>query len=302
VPDCYLCPGAQRAGGERNPDYQGVHVFTNDFPALLPDSDAPAAGASPSPLLRAEPARGTCRVICFSPHHGRTLPLLTPSAARGVVEAWVGQDRELGERFQWVQIFENRGEAMGCSNPHPHGQVWALDAIPTEVATEERTQAAYLASHGAAMLDDYCALELRDRERVVACNRDWVAVVPFAAAWPFELMLLPRHPFQRLRELPTDAQASLAVLLQEILTCYDNLFETPFPYSMGWHGAPGNRRAPHWRLHAHLYPPLLRSATVRKFMVGFEMLGEPQRDLTPEQAAGRLRQVAGRHYGLRGAA
>lgn len=294
-PTCYLCPGNARVGGARNPDYRGVHVFANDFPALLPDG---GGGRSEDPLFAAEETRGTSRVICFSPDHARTLPLLAREELRALVDCWAAQSEELGRTHASVQIFENKGAMMGCSNPHPHGQVWASAHVPQEIATEDAAQAAYLERHGTAMLLDVAAREAARGERVVESNPHWLAIVPFWAAWPFETLLLPRFAVQRLPQLPGEARDSLAAILKALTTRYDNLFATSFPYSMGWHGAPFTEGPQdHWQLHAHFYPPLLRSARVRKFMVGYEMLAEPQRDLTPERAADLLRSVSGLvHY------
>ncbi|MEE4350145.1 MAG: UDP-glucose--hexose-1-phosphate uridylyltransferase [Pacificimonas sp.] len=289
---CYLCPGNLRAGGVQNPDYTGVFVFENDFSAL--SSGGNHAPLSSSPLFQNVPARGTCRVICFSPDHSRTLPELSAPQRRAVVDTWADQTLDLGQRHAWVQLFENKGEMMGCSNPHPHGQVWATDYLPNEAVREDRTQAAYLAQHGTNMLLDVAAAEAASGERVVASTADWLAVVPYWAAWPFETLLLPRFALQRLPDMTPGQRDGLAAILGELTARYDNLFGTRFPYSMGWHQAPfGDRETQHWQVHAHFYPPLLRSATVRKFMVGYEMLAEPQRDLTPEQAAERLRAVPG---------
>ena len=287
-PACYLCPGNARVGGEVNPSYQGVHVFDNDFPALADEH----GGTDDDPLFRAEASAGVCRVICFSPDHGRSLPLLTPDEMRAVIDTWAAQTAELGARFANVQVFENKGAMMGCSNPHPHGQVWATAHLPQESATEDERQRAYMGEHCRPLLLDVAEREA-DSERVVEANTDWLAIVPFWAAWPFETLLLPRFAVQRLPQLTDGQRTSLAAILTALTTRYDNLFQTSFPYSMGWHGAPFTEGAhDHWQLHAHFYPPLLRSAEVRKFMVGYEMLAEPQRDLTPERAAGMLRSVS----------
>ncbi|MBN8488300.1 MAG: UDP-glucose--hexose-1-phosphate uridylyltransferase [Burkholderiales bacterium] len=293
-PSCYLCAGNTRVTGERNPDYRGPFVFTNDFAALM--ADAPDAPEAADPLFSTQVARGTSRVICFSPDHGRTLPELSPAEVRAVVDTWCAQSAELGQRWRWVQVFENKGAAMGCSNPHPHGQVWACDFLPNEAATEDREQRAHHATHGRPLLLDV-ALREADGERVVVSNAHWLAIVPYWATWPFETLLLPRFAVQRLPELSDAQRDDLAAALRELTARYDNLFGCSFPYSMGWHGAPfdaGDHA--HWQLHSHFYPPLLRSATVRKFMVGFEMLAEAQRDLTPEQAAARLRALPANHY------
>ena len=289
-PACYLCPGNDRIGGVTNPDYTETYVFSNDFPALLPD--APAPPETTDPLFAIQAARGTSRVICFSPDHGATLPRLTPAAMRGVVDAWCAQTAELGRDHIWVQIFENKGAMMGCSNPHPHGQVWAVDYLPDEIAREDVRQRAYFAQHKRAMLLDVAERELDAATRVVVNNADWVAVVPFWASWPFETLLLPRFSIARMPDLTPGQRNTLGNIIQSLTRTYDNLFNTSFPYSMGWHAAPfDDRSTDGWQLHAHFYPPLLRSASVRKFMVGYEMLAEAQRDMTPEQAAARLRAV-----------
>jgi UDPglucose--hexose-1-phosphate uridylyltransferase len=288
-PDCYLCPGNERAGGARNPRYQETFVFRNDFAALLPET--PPHAADEDTLLRSESVRGECRVICFSPRHDLTLARMSDRERLRVVRMWAEQVAELGRRWRWVQVFENRGEQMGASNPHPHGQIWALDRLPIEVAREDACQREYLAERGRPLLLSYAERERDLGERVVIVEGDWLAVVPYWAVWPFETLLLPLFPVTRLDLLNEKQQDSLARILGRLLARYDNLFATSFPYSMGWHGAPFEPDRPpaaHWQLHAHFYPPLLRSATVRKFMVGFELLAEAQRDLTPEQAAARL--------------
>jgi len=307
-PGCYLCPGNERAGGVRNPAYDSTFVFTNDFSALLPgEADEPL---EEHPLLGTQAVQGTCRVICFSPRHDLTLPEMEAADIQRVVAVWIEQMTELSQTYQWVQIFENKGAIMGCSNPHPHGQIWASgspgSSLPNEPAKEDDQQRAYFAQHGRALLMDYLALELERDERLVVENEYWVALTPYWAIWPFEILLLPRRAVKRLPELTRDEQEALARILKSLLTRYDNLFETSFPYSMGWHGAPGwagleqgSLDNAGWQLHAHFYPPLLRSATVKKFMVGYEMLAEAQRDLTPEQAAERLRGLSDVHYKAR---
>jgi len=292
-PTCYLCPGNARITGEFNPDYDGTFVFGNDFAALTPDAPAPEGH---DPLFQAEQARGTSRVICFSPDHSKTLPELEPAAIRAIIDTWCRESEELGQSHANVQIFENKGAMMGCSNPHPHGQIWASSYVPSEVAGEEVTQRAWLAKHGAAMLDQVAEREAGG-PRVVVESALWLAIVPYWASWPFETLLLPRFAVARMPELDEAARDDLAGVLRELTARYDNLFACSFPYSMGWHGAPfGQEETGHWRLHAHFYPPLLRSASVRKFMVGYEMMAEAQRDLTPEQAAERLRGVSGKHF------
>ena len=283
-PTCYLCPGNERVGGERNPAYESTFVFTNDFAALRPD--APAASIEDG-LLRAVSESGTCRVFCFSPRHDLSLSRMSPAQARTVVDLWASQTASLGEKYKWVQVFENRGAAMGASNPHPHGQIWAGDALPREGEREDATQRRHFEATGRSLLLDYAAQEMGG-PRVVAADDEWLVVVPFWAAWPFETLVIPRRPVGRLQDLDEAARQSLSERIVGLLRGYDGLFEEPFPYSMGWHQAPfdGIDR-PYWQLHAHFYPPLLR-ASVRKFMVGYELLAEPQRDITAESAAERL--------------
>ena len=289
-PDCYLCPGNVRANGERNPAYDSTFAFTNDFAALQPDVAPLTFGDSQ--LFRAMPAAGACRVVCFSPRHDLDLGSMSVEGIRGVVDLWAAECAELGEKWSWVQVFENRGEAMGSSNPHPHGQIWATDIVPDLPAREDVNQRGYLAHRGRALLAD-----VADREangpRVVRPSDHWVVIVPFWATWPFETLVIARDPVARMPDLVDDQRDDLATVLRDLVSRYDRLFDTPFPYSMGWHGAPFDPSADTnaWRLHAHIYPPLLRSATVRKFMVGYELLAEPQRDLTPEEAAERLRSL-----------
>jgi UDPglucose--hexose-1-phosphate uridylyltransferase len=294
-PSCYLCAGNTRVNGERNPDYRGTFVFTNDFAALM--QEAPPAPESGDALFRVMDAHGTSRVICFSPNHAKTLPELSPAAIGEVIDTWCEQTEALGQRWRWVQVFENKGAMMGCSNPHPHGQIWATSFMPNEPAAEDPHQRDYHATQGRPMLLDVAEREAAAQERVVVRTDHWLAIVPYWATWPFETLLLPRFAVQRLPQLNAEQRADLAHALKALTSRYDNLFNCSFPYSMGWHGAPfdGRDTAP-WQLHAHFYPPLLRSATVRKFMVGFEMLAEAQRDLTPEQAAERLRAVSDVHY------
>jgi UDPglucose--hexose-1-phosphate uridylyltransferase len=293
-PKCYLCPGNERAGGTKNPAYDSTYVFTNDFAAITAELEPFSKSEG---LLRAHSVSGTCRVICFSPRHDWTLPEMPLEAILKVVELWAEQAEELGRTFRWVQIFENKGEIMGCSNPHPHGQIWASDFIPNEPAKEERQQLDYYRSKRSALLFDYLKLELDEDARIVLQNQDWVALVPYWATWPYEILLLPRRQIARLPELLPSERTSLAEILKLLLIRYDNLFEVSFPYSMGWHGAPYRvDEFDHWQLHAHFYPPLLRSATIKKFMVGYEMLGEAQRDLTPEQAAKTLREQSEIHF------
>ena len=292
---CYLCPGNQRMGADVNPQYDSTFVFTNDFSALLPDT--PECDPATDELLRTEPTRGECRVICFSPRHDQTLAEMSAPEIRQVVDTWVAQFAELSKRHRWVQVFENKGAVMGCSNPHPHGQIWAGNFLPNEAAVEDREQKHYRQRKGSPLLLDYARREVANQVRVVESNAHWVVVVPFWAVWPYEVLLLPLRHVQQLTDLTDAERTSLAEILRAFLIRYDNLFETSFPYSMGWHGAPNDTGDnSYWQLHAHFYPPLLRSATVKKFMVGYAMLAEAQRDLTAEQAAQRLRELPAVHY------
>jgi UDPglucose--hexose-1-phosphate uridylyltransferase len=292
-PDCYLCPGNPRAGGARNPDYRGVFVFDNDFPALL--DDAPRRSEEGPAWKVGREERGICRVICYSPRHDLTLGELDRAGVRGVVDAWVEQSRELISRpaIGHVQIFENRGEAMGCSNPHPHGQIWAGGEVPNEPAKEDLRQAEYKNEHGKCLLCEVLAYEMECAERVVCQNGAWLVAVPFWAAWPFETLVVPKRHAAGLAALSEEEKDLLVDIWRRLLGSYDRLFSTVMPFSFGWHQVPKmSADLDAWHLHAHFYPPLLRSAAVRKFMVGYEMLGEPQRDITPEQAAEHLCHVA----------
>jgi len=291
-PGCYLCPGNKRAGNATNPDYTGTFVFDNDFPALTAADTGIASSLHDGPLLRSEGVSGLCRVVCFSPRHDLTLAQMSPAEITGVIDTFADETAALGRRYAWVQAFENKGEIMGCSNPHPHGQIWASDALPNEAAAEDRNQREHMAAHGTSLLVEYARHERDRRVRVVHETPGWLAVVPYWAVWPFETLILPRAPVARLPDLTADARRELGELLSTVLRAYDRLFDVSFPYSMGWHGAPfDSNKRDHWQLHAHIYPPLLRSATVKKFMVGYVLLAEPQRDLTPEAAAEQLREV-----------
>jgi UDPglucose--hexose-1-phosphate uridylyltransferase len=296
-PNCYLCPRSTRAGGVVNPDYRSTYVFDNDYPALLPTT--PPADRGVGDLLVARAETGICRVVCFSPRHDLTLARMEHHALRGVIDVWVEETRTLGAEagINYVQIFENRGAAMGASNPHPHGQIWATATVPNEPARELDAFRTHRAAHGTCLLCDYLAVELSRAERLVCENDAVVALVPFWAVWPFETLVLPRRHLAGLEDLSPAERDALADMLKRLTTRYDNLFESAFPYSMGFHPRPSDGEAhDQWHLHAHFYPPLLRSATVRKFMVGFEMLGSPQRDMTPEDAAARLRAASEDHY------
>ena len=291
-PNCYLCPGNARANGARNPDYRGVFVFDNDFPALTLAPSTPDVDIDGLLVARAEP--GCCRVLCFSERHDLALPRMAVPDIVRVVESWREESARLGalDGVDYVQIFENRGALMGASNPHPHCQIWATHSLPNEIVNETRAQEQYLARKTSCLLCDYLALEEKLDERLVCGNAHFVALVPFWASWPFETMLLSRRHIGAFDELRADEVAALADILKRLTMRYDNLFGCPFPYSMGFHQRPCDGGSyPAWHFHAHFYPPLLRSATVRKFMVGFEMLGSPQRDIAAEDAARRLRAL-----------
>lgn len=297
-PECYLCPGNKRAGGGANPSYAGVFSFVNDYSALLPDApdhlDTPA-----SPLLQGEAVRGLCKVLCYHPDHSLTLARMTPQEIRPVVDAWAQQYQELGglDWIDYVQIFENRGSMMGASNPHPHGQIWSTGFVPDEPLAETHAQAKYLHANGRCLLCDYVATEKAAGERIVFENESFMALVPWWAVWPFEVLLVSKRHLGAMPELKSEERNGLADALRRLGTRFDNLFETSFPYTMGFHQTPTDgQEHKEWHFHAHFYPPLLRSATVRKFMVGFEMLGMPQRDITPESAAERLRACSETHF------
>ena len=296
-PTCYLCPGNTRANGATNPRYDTTFVFVNDFSALRPTT---TTETFTDRLLRAEGEQGECRVVCFSPRHDLTLAGMAVEEVRGVVDLWADQTTELGERFRWIQVFENRGAAMGASNPHPHGQIWAGTALPVEAEREARTQRDHHAATGRDLLADILEQESAG-PRVILETDEWLVLVPFWAAWPFEALVIPRRPAARLADLDDAARDDLASTLSRHIRGYDALFAADFPYSMGWHQAPVGEAAPGWRLHAHFYPPLLR-AGVRKFMVGYELLSEPQRDITPEDAAEQLRAAGSASRASAGAA
>ena len=298
-PSCYLCPGNERAGGTRNPNYSTTFVFTNDFTALKPTVHPARQDESGRGLMLSEAEAGTCKVVCFSPRHDLTLARMTVQGILSVVDMWVEQYAEIGALpyINYVQIFENRGAMMGCSNPHPHGQIWANQTIPNEPHREQEAQRVYAEQYGACLLCEYLQMEARAQTRVVLENEHFMALVPFWAVWPFEVLVVCKQHIRDMLALDRPACASLAGMLKALTTRYDNLFETSFPYSMGFHQAPTDGQAhQEWHLHAHFYPPLLRSATIRKFMVGYEMLASPQRDITPEAAAATLNSLAGIHY------
>lgn len=306
-PTCYLCPGNSRVGGKVNPVYTGTYVFDNDFSSLLSPSELSVCDHDPdrqpgekiSYLYQAQIESGVCRVVCFSPRHDLTLPELSQQEVMEVTHTWIKQTAELSrlDFIKYVQVFENKGAMMGCSNPHPHSQIWATSQVPNEPAKEERALAEYNHRYGSCLLCTYFTSEAANGERVVARNENFIAIVPYWAVWPFEILLVSSRHLPDLPHLTQEEIADLADILRQITICYDNLFETSFPYSMGFHQAPVNiQNKGLWHLHAHFYPPLLRSATVRKFMVGFEMLAMPQRDLTAELAASRLRSLDKIHY------
>jgi UDPglucose--hexose-1-phosphate uridylyltransferase len=294
-PSCYLCPGNARVGGIRNPQYSSTFVFDNDFAALKPQTARERLDLDNKGLLVAEGEPGICRVICFSPRHDLTLATMTPEQIEPVVRAWIEQFRELGDTpgINHVQIFENRGAMMGASNPHPHCQIWSTLSIPDAPAKEMLAQKTYRKSHKSCLLCDYVALEQRQETRIVCENDGFLALVPFWAVWPFEILVCSRRHVASMNDFDEDTSRSLSRILHHVTSTYDKVFGVPFPYSMGFHQAPTDgAEHPESHFHAHFYPPLLRSATIRKFMVGFEMLGMPQRDITPETAAERLRELA----------
>ena len=296
---CYLCPGNVRAGGAVNPNYFDTFVFTNDFAALLPEMPEGADAEGGESLLVAEPETGVCRVICYSPRHDLTLGRLGTTQARKVVDLWCDEFRVLGGRddIGYVQIFENRGAVMGCSNPHPHGQIWATRTVPMYPLREGERQAVHQREHGNCLLCEYLATELRLGERIVFENDSFAVLVPFWATWPFETMILPKVHMTSLLDMNEAQRGDLADAMVRLNIRYDNLFQTSFPYSMGIHQAPSDGAGhPHWHFHIHYYPPLLRSRSVKKFMVGYEMMAMPQRDLTAEAAAARIREQAEVHY------
>jgi UDPglucose--hexose-1-phosphate uridylyltransferase len=287
-PECYLCPGAMRAGGARNPPYSGTHIFDNDFPALLASADATPI----DPLLTSKPESGICRVICYSPDHSLALSRLPVTTVRAVIDVWAAQSGELGAtpNINAVTIFENRGEMMGASNPHPHGQIWATNCVPNVLTLEDEHQNTWFSRNGEALLAAYLRRELEAGVRIVLANDAFVGLVPFWATWPFETIILPRRPVATLEEIRDDERDAFAEILSRMTAAYDALFATEFPYSMGIHQRPvTSTNDGHFVMHMHFYPPLLRSAQIRKFMVGFEMFAMPQRDFSPEKAAQRLR-------------
>jgi UDPglucose--hexose-1-phosphate uridylyltransferase len=296
-PTCYLCAGNERAGGKFNPQYKGTFVFTNDFSALL--TETPEGYVDEGSLFQAKSESGICKVICFSDDHSLTIPEMEVEDIRKVVDVWCSEFEELGSNpmINYVQIFENKGAIMGCSNPHPHGQIWSSSSVPTEPAKESKTQKEYFDKQGITLLSDYLKAELVKGDRLVVENEHFVALVPFWAVWPFETMIISRRPVQNILQLTEEERTALADIYKQLTIKYDNLFEVSFAYSAGLHQAPTDGiDHPEWHLHMHFYPPLLRSASVKKFMVGYEMLATPQRDITAEQAAKRLHDLPGKHY------
>jgi UDPglucose--hexose-1-phosphate uridylyltransferase len=295
--NCYLCPGNSRAGGKQNPNYNNTFVFTNDFSAL--EHDIPEGKYEKNDMLIARSEKGICRVVCFSPRHDLTLAEFNEEQLLNVIEQWRKEYQWLGDEdyINYVQIFENKGSIMGCSNPHPHGQIWAQESIPVEPAKELEKQASYYQKVGRSLLSDYLELELSLRERVVIENRDFVVLVPFWAIWPFEIMIISKRHIQNILQFSEDEKRGFADVLKRLTVKYDNLFNTSFPYSAGMHQSPtDHENHPEWHFHMHFYPPLLRSATVKKFMVGYEMLANPQRDFTPEYSAETLAGLSETHY------
>jgi UDPglucose--hexose-1-phosphate uridylyltransferase len=294
---CYLCPGNERVGGIKNPDYKEPFAFTNDFSALL--HDVPAHSDTEDDIFKIQSQKGVCRVICFSPRHDLTIPQMEISAIEKVVDLWVNEFKTLGANpeINYVQIFENKGAIMGCSNPHPHGQIWSQNILPQEIAKKTESQKAYFEKHKTSLLSDYLEKELKTDERIITSNDHFVALVPFWAVWPFEAMIISRRHVQDITLLSQEERKALADIYKKLAIKYDNLFETSFPYSAGIHQRPTDGDShEYWHLHMPFYPPLLRSATVKKFMVGYEMLAEPQRDITPESSAKRLRELSDIHY------
>ncbi|MEK6155498.1 UDP-glucose--hexose-1-phosphate uridylyltransferase [Flavobacteriaceae bacterium 3-367] len=296
--NCYLCPGNERAGGKVNPGYQIPFSFANDFAALLPNirEDKQVDG-----LLRAESESGICKVVCFSPDHSLTLPLMSVSAITDVISLWQREYKELGalDTINYIQIFENKGEIMGCSNPHPHGQIWAQRTLPLEVQKKADRFLGYWQEHGRSILSDYITQEQELDQRIVLENDDFVALVPYWAIWPYETMIVPKRRIANITQLSDSEKRSFAEIIKKLTTRYDNIFETSFPYSAGIHQAPTDGiEHPEWHLHMSFYPPLLRSATIKKFMVGYELFANPQRDITAEQAANTLKELKDVHYSV----
>lgn len=293
-PNCYLCAGNTRANGEINEQYTGTYVFDNDFAALTSAQTDKEVITSEDGLFQTESVAGKCRVMCFSPNHSLTLASMPVEAIEKVVETWQKEYESLGKlaHINYVQIFENKGEIMGCSNPHPHGQIWATDTIPDEVSKEQKQQKLYFEKHGRTLLSDYLATELEKKERIIFENDDFVVLIPFWAVWPFETMIMPKKAIQHINQLNKEMVKNYAEAISVLCSAYDNIFDVSFPYSSGIHQQPTDgKEYPEWHFHMHFYPPLLRSASVKKFMVGYEMLANPQRDITAEQSAEMIRNA-----------
>lgn len=299
-PKCYLCPGNSRANETQNPHYEGVYVFDNDFGALLKEeATTDKADDEEDELFKMKPERGINRVICFSHDHSLTLPEMSVEAITKVVSVWKEEYQNLGklDYINYVQIFENKGAVMGCSNPHPHGQIWAQASIPSQVVRTQQNLKSYYDKHGTTLLYDYLQKEIESKERIILENKGFVALVPFWATWPYETMIISKIPLNSLSDFSHEDQALFAKILKDLTTKYDNIFSISFPYSAGIHQAPTDLEShEEWHFHMHFYPPLLRSASVKKFMVGYEMLAEAQRDITPEQSAEILKKSSTIHY------
>ncbi len=296
-PECYLCPGNMRAGGMKNPDYKDTFIFVNDFSALK--SEIPGGQYNDGEIFNAESEKGLCKVICFSPRHDLTIPEMDTDAIKKVVDVWQREYAEIGELdyINYVQIFENKGIIMGCSNPHPHGQIWAQESIPGEPYKECFYQKKYFDRNKKSLLSVYLEKELEKKERTVIENDNFVVVAPFWGIWPYETIIISRRHFQNIELMSEEEKLSFADILKKLTIIYDNLFEVSFPYSAGIHQSPTDgEHHPEWHFHMHFYPPLLRSATIKKIMVGYEMLGNPQRDITPEISAKQLRELPKVHY------
>jgi UDPglucose--hexose-1-phosphate uridylyltransferase len=298
-----LCPGAMRPNGVTNPDYKETFVFDNDFPALfhydasIMEKEDESRDELHADLFKMRPATGSCKVICFHPYSDLTLATMETSDIVKVINKWIQLYKELSLDYNWVQIFENKGDVMGCSNPHPHCQVWASNFLPNEIQKENQSQLNFYKKHKKILLVEYLQRELQTNERVVAQNDHWTVLVPYWAVWPYETMILPKKHLTRIDEITEPEVGALAQIMKTLLIKYDNLFECSFPYTMGFHFAPCGEHLKednqHWQFYASYLPPLLRSASVKKFMVGYEMLAQPQRDLTPEKAAEQLRALSG---------
>ena len=299
-PECYLCPGNVRANGMHNPDYKESFVFNNDFAALKQEEIEWENNTKPT-FFKVQPERGISRVVCFSPNHNETLPEMSVEAIERIIFTWQKEYTDLGsiDYINYVQIFENKGSVMGCSNPHPHGQIWAQSSLPTQVEKTQVNLKAYYDLHQRTLLQDYVQEELQQQERIVIENDHFVALVPFWAIWPFETMIVSKRNATAITDFSPEEVSHFALILKQLTTKYDNLFETSFPYSSGIHQSPTDGdEHPEWHFHMHFYPPLLRSATIKKFMVGYEMMGESQRDITPEKSAAMLREQSYTHYKL----